>query len=808
MNTIILYEDYVSQQKNIKDLFLDYTTNKYIKKGSTGIGGTSVILESTDTIRIVISPTVGMIQGKELQRTSKNTYFIYGDSKDKWEDFQLNQSPYKVVNCTPEQIISIKSTNTPLFDQLVTYPIFVDEIHQFIPDSSFRPSMVEFLDILFNCWECCWTLSSATDNRLDGVLLDVPTNKVFDQYEIVRETLSKREIEVLRVHKLSTNKIKEIINQSILNGRKLLIASNNSKLHTILTQISGYNVVNLVGANIQTKLRPYKLEDDLDNICWDQVDVVIISSKYFAGFDIPLDVDVCIDTSIHSENSMIGVNDIRQIIGRPRINVGRIVLIINTIQPLGGSTDFISTIQPSGYQSVVPLLNNLLLNINISNWTTDIQLIIREFVHYQLLFAPILNEELLRYGLVGTKYKNKQIESLIELDARKFVDKLEKLVVETNERDLKNDFYRLSKFLKYKREGIFSPDLLMLFYTAIMIRRNHIDIDFTKDLKPSRLYLTLNKLFKGDTKWDLIWGYYKSKMNTKKKVSKDESLQYTKKQLQYLEVRSQPSKEIASISDTGFDCFIKTMTYLENQGIEVDDYEKSKLESRCEKIKSYQSPEDWKGLRTKNQLLNIIGWANLFLLNGGRENYNFPLNKNRSYNPLTQIPSCLRGMISVPIVEIDISSANPTFIDKLVGSQLHEIVYDRISNHFNIGRKEAKIMYNSILNNHYNKQSYVYKFFIICGYTKEQSMELSSWVVESKGSVYERMTEMEKKTIELIVEAHLGNTRWFRFHDAILMLEHGSHSVVTNLPKSVDGVELHIKNYNSGENYIEKDLFN
>ena len=175
MKQIILWHDYVSQQSDITELFLTKTKNLYLKKGSTGIGGTTTILEATDSTRIVVSPTVGMIQGKEKQKSikNKNCFFIYANSAHTWNDF-LTCTENKVVNCTPEQIIKLKTTKPTAYKWLINNTIFIDEIHQYIPDSNYRLSMKEFLKIIFQDWKANWILSTATDNTVLNHLLDIP----------------------------------------------------------------------------------------------------------------------------------------------------------------------------------------------------------------------------------------------------------------------------------------------------------------------------------------------------------------------------------------------------------------------------------------------------------------------------------------------------------------------------------------------------------------------------------------------------------------------------------------------------------
>ena len=49
-------------------------------------------------------------------------------------------------------------------------------------------------------------------------------------------------------------------------------------------------------------------------------------------------------------------------------------------------------------------------------------------------------------------------------------------LLDTDLNVLKLDFYRIKRFLRYKIDGIFSPDLALLFYTAILIKSRNLNI--------------------------------------------------------------------------------------------------------------------------------------------------------------------------------------------------------------------------------------------------------------------------------------------------------------------------------------------
>ena len=87
--------------------------NKYIIKGSTGIGGTTAILNYNKSSYIIVSPNVGMIRSKEKNRdkySSDKQFFRYEGSKDNWIDvinyLESTDTPNAIINTTPDQIVN------------------------------------------------------------------------------------------------------------------------------------------------------------------------------------------------------------------------------------------------------------------------------------------------------------------------------------------------------------------------------------------------------------------------------------------------------------------------------------------------------------------------------------------------------------------------------------------------------------------------------------------------------------------------------------------------------------------------------
>jgi len=168
-------------------------------------------------------------------------------------------------------------------------------------------------------------------------------------------------------------------------------------------------------------------------------------------------------------------------------------------------------------------------------------------------------------------------------------------------------------------------------------------------------------------------------------------------------------------------------------------------------------------------------FAGLFLI---CKECNLPVNsfkisnsRNREYNPLTKTARAFRKYFAFELLEYDIKSANPTFVDLLIKTNLKNEVYSNLEKSLNITRTEAKILYNKYLNSgKYNSLKKQQDFFNSCGYSTEKSIELSNLTNDKENSFYNRMTTIELEAIEMFVQVNKLN-KYVRLHDAILLFK-------------------------------------
>jgi hypothetical protein len=316
----IKIQSHVSNDTHANGIITDFTKNKLIIKGDTGIGGTTAVLNITDQTIIIISPLTGMIIGKENVQ-EPHQLFRYQDSKDGWHHFEneLRRGNHVVLNTTPEQIIKIKKDNLDLYKMILKIPFFVDEF-QVYSESEYRSSMSSFFDILFNEHKANVTLSTATPTYKN---LDIPKHILdeMDIYKIEREVKRTKNVTISPL-----NNYWNFIKANCEKGIKVVLFTNDiNKIKNVLNEDNlGYKTQLLVGDTLSVKTsgvktKTYKEYSNIVNAKIDETaDVFILSTKYQIGFDLNFDASVGIIMDEFSKVDSYNVNQVNQAYGRVR----------------------------------------------------------------------------------------------------------------------------------------------------------------------------------------------------------------------------------------------------------------------------------------------------------------------------------------------------------------------------------------------------------------------------------------------------------------------------------------------------------
>lgn len=151
--------------------------------------------------------------------------------------------------------------------------------------------------------------------------------------------------------------------------------------------------------------------------------------------------------------------------------------------------------------------------------------------------------------------------------------------------------------------------------------------------------------------------------------------------------------------------------------------------------------------------------------------FNIGIKDNREFNPLPKTSRQLRPLAPFKVIECDIKSAFPTFLDLETGATLKDHVYNNLMLSKGITRGEAKVLFNKVCNSgKYKTPRETISFFLDCGYTQKQCEHLIKLTHDPKIKFYSFMTEYEALAIShFITQNQLY--RGVRLHDALLFID-------------------------------------
>ena len=144
---------------------------------------------------------------------------------------------------------------------------------------------------------------------------------------------------------------------------------------------------------------------------------------------------------------------------------------------------------------------------------------------------------------------------------------------------------------------------------------------------------------------------------------------------------------------------------------------------------------------------------------------------NREFNPITKTSRQLRSLAPFKIIECDIKSAFPTFLDVETDAKLKDHVYYNLMLSKGISRGEAKVLFNTVCNSgKYKSKRETIAFFLACGYSQEECEHLLTLTHNLKRKFYSFMTEYERAAIEHFIFMN-DLKRCGRLHDAVLFID-------------------------------------
>tara|TARA_R110002049_G_C9175452_1_gene562564 strand:- start:3029 stop:6118 length:3090 start_codon:yes stop_codon:yes gene_type:complete len=481
----------------------EFTKNKYIVKGATGIGGTTAIFNLTDNNYLIISPNVGMINEKSKKRKeyrSERQFFIYGGSNDNWDDvWQYLKDGGKncIINTTPNQVLKLYSNKTykDLYERLTAVNLFVDEIHAYIVENDFRVELGSFMELVYRDWTANYILSTATPIYK---FLDIPFDfrKDIEYIKVSPENNPTRFINYSQNHK----DIAKFVDEERKLGRLVAIFTNDKKYHV---GFKNYKVKNLVGKNLEIKIRGYGRRNNAnDTDLFQDLEILVVSSAYFAGWDLDLDCSILIICDQASPATKVSINDCIQAYGRGRMEVDN-ALFVNLLTQNNKFKGYPKTFDEliptgkakernikkynrflEGFNAQFPDLGEHSLYTKLKNLGDDYGKIytkqclvnrgyithdlIKKIHDWQLYNDNILRETFKEYGFILDNYKSIS-EQEREYNSTPFKERINNLL-DLDIDTLRSNLTSIKYNFKSKNIGSFNSQLALEYTTALFLK--------------------------------------------------------------------------------------------------------------------------------------------------------------------------------------------------------------------------------------------------------------------------------------------------------------------------------------------------
>jgi hypothetical protein len=148
------------------------------------------------------------------------------------------------------------------------------------------------------------------------------------------------------------------------------------------------------------------------------------------------------------------------------------------------------------------------------------------------------------------------------------------------------------------------------------------------------------------------------------------------------------------------------------------------------------------------------------------------------------------------LFSFDIASANPQILDKIFGFDGRwKKVYSSLMEAYEIKREDAKILFNSTLNNHRLTVAQAKEVYLNSGYSPDEANQLAEATAnQSKGAWFRLMANQEGKIMDAFISNNFRNDKQIRLHDEVLF-----EPEFTTIPNAIElGIEF-------GRSLIEKE---
>ena len=581
----------------------------------------------------------------------------------------------------------------------------------------------------------------------------------------------------------------------------------------------------MVGDTLDKKLAPIANNRIVkpNQIDYNELDVLVVSSSYFAGFDIKEDVSILIVSDLNNDAYCINVNNIVQAYGRCRNKVIDALCVIKNIDtnenPIMDEVDI--EIAHRNYLEEVEQVSKIIKSGNINKETPIVKgrygtypnrlelfsNVVQAVDNYQLYNKDVFKKTLEDYGFNISNYVSEKQKYSHSLGST-FRQRITNLIDGRETNQLDRDFKSIKYNIKNRENGTFTPNLALEYNTAYIISycgsvSLNSKLRANKKISASRFYESFRSFLIANMNTNVLFAMpSQNEIKSCKDNYYDPNIEFLLTKIEnavhnwfmlyqiFLIQKNKFSPKIErnlTITQWFSDKDIYNKFYnrksnrnknvrnaiikaLKTKEIELSEYELGRLKKRMKS--NFKSLDDGKSIdymSSTKHLKSLMVEAIIFCISKGisckrvQRGY-------REYNPLTKLHRELRGIIPIKYIEVDLSSANCQIIDAILNTNYADNVYSKLMMYNKINRGEAKVLFNATLNNHWLSIGKASEIYRNAGYSKSKAYELANITANTKkGAFFEVMTQYEKSLISLY--QNILDSKTFRFHDALVFPE-------------------------------------
>jgi hypothetical protein len=806
----------------------DFTKNTLDIKSSTGIGATTSILNITTHDVLAVFPLRGVIEAKEQKRhtfKSKRQYFIYAGSRDKWTDIMDYFDSYgynatNVIICTTaEQVLKVRNEHPELYLKLITKPLFIDEIHLFTQE--WRLSLATFINVVRNEWQNKYKLSTATPIR--------NFNEIFgSDFDIC--TLQRENEPTKKLLKTDTEKEAwKYVFAEMEQGRNVVIFSNDIRHHK--KEFMEETRINLTGDGLKYKLSAFGKgldhfsEKQIDTTFLDKFPLIFCSSKYLTGYDIEptSDTSILILTNNKDQSTSYSVEDIIQAYGRVRRNlVNALVCVVKAkkvsdqielnhlktsaaeIYNLTKLTEYTTPknqrfnkksynkfpFDLNGYASKLLAYDSYLnAESDYIMYNTFDAFMIDYGFNVEPLKLTLSNDDL--FHIAEIQKTKKKLLKCINIERQ-----INNIIAGQKDKNIYNTIINLSLNPKTKRNRSgYSCELITMYCIAFFTEylppeifqkikykeqkrlrelSNQLIIYFDTNYPDKNLRKETRTLIEYQNSMLLDYPFEPSihpdHLNEIIRIFRYAN-HYLNMNFDSLGDESRKTIEMFYLINK-YKLIYQKPSRIKNEIVEhLKGYELNEKDMiRIDKNIAAKSPV-YKMERKAFIKMNVeqIRDASMYLMSRNQSFISSYID-GREYNPLTQISTVFRENFLYNYTSIDIVSANAQFTDKIIGSKIGLNVYQNLMNTTNKSRNEAKVIYNSTLNDCKRSVSSAYDTYLKAGYSDAEAYKLANLTAgTAKGSYFKLMAKAEEQIINAYNDKFCSFSNALRLHDSLIL---------------------------------------